>query len=481
MVLGEPNLFAYLALFLWVPVTLVAFSRLRPPMATMVCVLGGAMFLPEQLAVDPPLLPPMDKRSLTAVWALVGCLWKARDRIKTAKPLRGMDALFLLVLFGNVGTALTNGDPLVTGTVTRQGLTLYDAFAGGVKDLLSLYLPFLLGRAMLRTERDLRDLMRVLTICGIVYAALALIEIRLSPQLHRWFYGYHQAAFGMTIRFGGYRPTIFMLTGLAMAMFVLSTTIAAWTRWRAGELKRPWIPLFLTAVLVLCKSTGAIIYGLGVIPLIILIKKPRMWLASGLALMVLLFPLLRGTDVFPTDTLVEWAHHINEERALSLWFRFDQEDQLLERARERIYFGWGPYNRNRIFDPETGDDLSVTDGDWMIQVGERGVIGFIGLYGLLALSVLVAQRRLKEIRSHRARILLSGLGLLSALQTVDLLPNGLFHFLPFFFAGCVAGLSQGMANAARWERREAQRTRTARVGRMMRAAEHTAGLHSRTP
>lgn len=467
MVLGEPNLFAYLALFLWVPVTMVAFSRLRPPMATMVCVLGGAMFLPEQLAVDPPLLPPMDKRSLTAVWALVGCLWKARDRIRAARPLRGMDVLFLLVLVGNIGTALTNRDPLVTGMVTRQGLTLYDAFAGGVKDLLSLYLPFLLGRAMLRTERDLRDLMRVLTICGLVYAVLALVEIRLSPQLHRWLYGYHQMDFGMTLRFGGYRPMIFMLTGLAMAMYVLSTTLAAWARWRAGELEKPWIPLFLTAVLILCKSTGAIIYGIGVIPLMILTKKPRMWLASGLALLVLLFPLLRGLDVFPTDTLVEWAHHINEERALSLWFRFDQEDQLLARARERIYFGWGPYNRNRVFDPETGEDLSVTDGDWMIQVGERGVIGFFGLYGLLVLALLLAYGRLKEIRSHRARVLLAGLGLISALQTVDLLPNGLFHFLPFFFAGCVTGLSAGMANDARCQRRTARRASVVRGRRRL--------------
>lgn len=448
MLIGEPNVFAYLALFLWVPVTVVAFTRLRPPLATMVCVLSGVMLLPEKLAVDPPLLPPMDKLSITAVWAFLCCLWKARERIAAARPLRGLDALFLLVVIGNVGTALTNADPLVTGPVTRQGLTLYDAFAGSVKDVLSLYLPFLLGRAMLRTRRDLRDLMRVLAACGVVYASLALIEIRLSPQLHRWIYGYHQHDFSMTMRFGGYRPMIFMEHGLATAMFVLSTALAAWSRWRAGEAK-PWVAVYLTAVLVLCKSTGAIVYALFVVPVVALQTKPRMWLAALLALMVLLFPLLRGADVFPTDTLVEWAHNINEDRALSLWFRFDQEDQLLDRARERLAFGWGSYNRNRIFDPETGEDLSVTDGDWMIQVGTRGLVGFIGLYGILALSVVLAQRRLKRIPGRRDRLLLAGLALVSALQTVDLLPNGLFHFLPFFFAGAVAGLSDGLARARR--------------------------------
>lgn len=458
MILGEPNFFAYAALFLWVPVTLVLFTRLSPPMATMTSILGGLMFLPEGIAIDGPSLPPIDKLSMTGFCAFLGCLWKARDRLREARAFRGLDALFLVVVMGNVGTALTNADAIVTGSVVRQGLTLYDAFAGSVKDLLSLYLPFFLARAMLRTRRDLSDLIRLLVACGIVYSALALIEIRMSPQLHRWIYGYHQYDFSMTMRFGGYRPMIFMLTGLATSMFILSTTVAAWARWRAGEGK-PWVALSLTAILLLCKSAGAIIYGLAVIPVLVWAKKPRMWLPAGLAVMVLLFPVLRSFDVFPTDTLVELAGNINDERKLSLWFRFDQEDQLLARARERLIFGWGTYNRNRVFDPETGEDLSVTDGDWMIQLGSRGVVGFLGLYGALAISVLLAQRRLGRIRDRKSRVLLAGLGLISALATVDLLPNGLFHYLPFFFAGAVAGLSDGIARDADRDRKDARRRR----------------------
>lgn len=453
--IGEPNLLAYLALFLWVPVTLAAFTWLRPPMATMVSVLGGVMFLPELLSIDPPLLPPMDKLSLTSFWALLGCIWKAPERLKEAKPFRGIDAVFFLALAGNIGTALTNGDALVTGLVVRQGLTLYDAFALCVRDGLSLYLPFLLGRAMLRSSRDLADFMRVLVACGIVYALLALVEVRMSPQLHRWVYGYHQMDFSMSMRFGGYRPLVFMRHGLATAMFFVATAIAAWARWRAGEGK-PWTALFLSFVLVLCKSTGAIVYALAVVPIVALKNRPRMWLPAGLAVMVVFFPLLRGVDIFPTDALVEAAENINEERALSLWFRFDQEDQLLERARERLAFGWGTYNRNRVFDPVTGRDLSVTDGDWIIELGSRGLTGFVALYGMLALSILLARRRLSQIDDRRDRILLAALALISALSTVDLLPNGLFNDLPFFYAGAVAGLSEGIADACQRARRRAR-------------------------
>ncbi|MEQ8891231.1 MAG: hypothetical protein RID93_26505, partial [Sandaracinaceae bacterium] len=291
---------------------------------------------------------------------------------------------------------------------------------------------------------------------------------RLSPQLHNWLYGFHQMDFSMTMRFGGYRPMIFMLTGLATAMFILSTALAAAARWRAG-MSKPWATLWLSLILLLCKSTGAIIYGVFVIPLVAWVKKPRMWLPVGLALMVLFFPLLRGTDIFPTDTLVQWAHNISEERALSLWFRFDQEDQLLERARERMIFGWGTYSRNRVYHPETGEDLSITDGDWMIQFGTRGVVGFVGLYGLLVVAVIVAWRRLKRIPDRRERILLSALALISSLQTVDLLPNGLFHYLPFFFAGALAGLAEGLAQRADRERKRRRRERAA-MGREKRTS-----------
>ena len=443
---GNPNILAYLALFLWAPVTGWLFHKLSPARAAAWSIVGAVLFLPEVVAVDPPLLPPIDKTSMAAFWCLIGCIWKGRGRLQAARPFRGIDLFFVVVLLGNVATSLTNGDVLITGPVVRPPLGLYDSVALGIKDTLAVYLPFFIGRAMLRTREDLRMLTKLFVTAGVAYSFLALIEIRLSPQLHKWIYGFYQMDFSMTIRLGGYRPMIFMATGMAVAMFILGASLMAIARYRVGMAKG-YVPLFLIVVTAFCKSSGALVYGLVVWPLLFVVRRPKMWVPAFLATMVILYPALRAFDLFPADYLVEKAEAVNEERALSLWFRFDQEKQLLDRANERLWFGWGGYDRNRIFDTLTGEDLSVTDGDWAIQYGMRGVVGFAGLYCLLVVPILLLWRRLGRIRSLLDRRLLTALALFSSLLTVDLLPNGLFNCLPFFLAGAVHGLMSGIVKS----------------------------------
>ena len=59
---------------------------------------------------------------------------------------------------------------------------------------------------------------------------------------------------------------------------------------------------------------------------------------------------------------------------------------MLERASERILFGWGRFGRSRVYN-EYGSDISVTDGRWIITLGQFGVVGFMGEFGLLALAL----------------------------------------------------------------------------------------------
>ena len=46
----------------------------------------------------------------------------------------------------------------------------------------------------------------------------------------------------------------------------------------------------------------------------------------------------------------------------------------------------------------TGRDISITDGHWIITMGQFGIVGFIAEFGLLGFSVLRAAGSLKFAR-----------------------------------------------------------------------------------
>ncbi len=445
---GSPNPIAYLSFLLFGPIVWWAFSQTTPSRATAWTLVGGVAFLPEVLQFDPPVLPPFDKQTITSLVVFVVSAIRHPERYAASRPLRGYDLLFVTVSLGAVATVFTNPDPVVTGPIVRPGLAPYDAIAGTIKDALYIYFPFLVARTMFRSVGELRDFLEVLLKIAFIYSLVALFEIRFSPQTHRILYGYHAADFSMTMRFGGYRPSVFMISGLSVAMLLLSADFVAIVLVRTGVLLKRWLPWYLGVVLVLCKSTGALVYAAVLWPVLVYVKKPRFILPAAFALLVISFPILRGTDVFPTDELVEAAESINEERALSLWFRFFNEDQLLERARERMWFGWGGYDRNRVFHAETGEDLSITDGQWMIELGCRGAVGFGGLYLLLTWPILQTCRVGRRLKDMRVRQVVGVAALVASLNALELLPNGLFTFLPYVYSGVLAGIQPALRQLA---------------------------------
>jgi hypothetical protein len=109
------------------------------------------------------------------------------------------------------------------------------------------------------------------------------------------------------------------------------------------------------------------------------------------------------------------------------------EDSLLAHARERIWFGWGN-GRNRVFN-ETGENVSITDGYWIIILGIAGAVGFVVVFGALVWPVVWARRRLLVRGDQTDNTLLAGLALIVAWNAVDMIPNGLWSVTPFFLAG----------------------------------------------
>ena len=82
------------------------------------------------------------------------------------------------------------------------------------------------------------------------------------------------------------------------------------------------------------------------------------------------------------------------------------------------------------------------------------MVGFIGLFGMLLGPVFSALSRLKRIAGSQERVLVSGMSLVTALNVLDLLPNGLYSALPLFYAGALAGVSRGLSLAPRYDERE---------------------------
>jgi len=445
-----PGPVAYLALLLWMPVSLTLFALMRATTAAYAGLLIAALFLPERVAFDAPLIPPLNKYTLSALCALVGVAIKDRRLLLSAKPGRGTEVLGLIAVIGMLGTAQTNRDVLSVADMTVPGMTTYDAVSAAIQVLLDLVIPFYLGRALFRSKADLRTLLSGLVLAGLAYVPLILIELRLSPQLHTWVYGYFQHSWAQTLRGDGYRPIVFMAHGLALAMFVLSSAVAAWSLKRAklstGALPASIGAWILFGTLAALHSLGALVYGLATIPLVWFASAARQArIATLLAALVLAYPLLRSTDTFPTHRLTDWAAQVSRERAGSLQYRFDHEDGLLEKARKRPWFGWGLWGRNRVFDKH-GRDVSTTDGAWIIVLGSTGVVGFIAHFGMLVVPVFVARRQIARVRDRQAKVMLAGLSLVVALSAVDLLPNGAFSHLPVFLAGALIGLAKGLVS-----------------------------------
>jgi hypothetical protein len=419
----------------------------------------SALFLPERLAFNAPLLPILDKTTLPALCMIIGVFFTARDRIQQARPGRGIDLLILLMMLGSIGTTLTNDDPLVFGDQIVPGIPENEVVSGTLGLVLGPLVPFFIGRTLFRRSEDAHDLLRAFAIAGLIYVPLILLETRLSPQLHNWVYGFHAHSFVQTKRWGGYRPTVFLTHGLCVALLMLGSAVSALAlqkaRLRLFNAVSRGASVILAIFIPIMKSAGVLVYWLFTLPLILFAKaRTQTRVAVLLAGLSVAYPMLRSTDLFPADYLVDTAARFSQDRAASLLFRLENEELLYKKAMERPIFGWGGWRRSHVYN-EYGKVVSVSDGKWVVQLGCYGLIGFLTYFGLLTIPIFQAHRNLKRL-SPPNQTVLGALALLAACYAIDMLPNSGFAQIPMLLAGAVAGLSQGLANersAARFDPR----------------------------
>lgn len=443
-----PNTVAYIVFFAWPLAAILMFAAQPPARALAGAVIVGYLLLPEQVAVNFPMIPTIDKVmmiNLTAAAVTALALRRQRqiagqDGVQPRGRLFGV--LIALTLATPFVTVLTNGDPVIAGPTYIPGLRLYDSVSLMMSAAIAI-VPFVLGMRVLGTAEAHTEFLRVLVVAACAYACLALFEVRMSPQLSSWIYGFFPHSFAQHIRSGNFRPVVFLSHGLILGIFLCMAVLGACTLWRQTLREKaqaaPWLAAmaWLAVTLVLSSNLGATAVALLFAP-VILFTPPRQQVlfATILAGIVLTYPLLRGAGLVPTSTILALSQSVNEERAGSLKYRLDNEDALLERANEKPFAGWGSWGRNRIYDPQTGRDLSVTDGIWVITIGSYGWFGYLAQFGLLTVPLLLLQRRQgAEIAPATA-----GLAVLMAAALTDLIPNASLSPVSWIITGALAGL-----------------------------------------
>ena len=433
------------ALLAWLPMVYAIFSRIRPYQAAAICFTLGWMFLP---VAGIPLkgLPDFTKVSATCVGIFIAAWTFDRDRFSNFRP-QLIDIPMTLWCLAPLFASLTNG------------LGAYDGFAAALHQTFKWGLPYLVGRIYFTGIREITFLCSTVFVGGLLYIPFCLEEIVMSPQLHRILYGFHQHSFAQTIRGGGYRPMVFMDHGLMVAMWMVSASLIGLWLWKAEVLQErigeiPLIGLFLKLIPVkllvaaqlfttmLLKSSGALF--LMAMGLLVLVLSTRFKTSLLLWLLICIPPVYmtaRTTGWWSGENLTAIiSEKFSDERAQSLQFRFDNEKILIDKALDGGFFGWGGWGRSRVFNDD-GEDISVTDGLWIIYFGTTGIFGLSMLTLQILLPVLLLLYRTipSQWRTpHYAPV--AAMSILLSLYMVDNLLNAMTNPVFMLFNGALCAL-----------------------------------------
>jgi hypothetical protein len=376
---------ASLMLFGWPVAALLLFMVMRPRRAVIATILLAWLFLPIAWYKLPG-LPAYTKMIAAILSALLGVAVFDTRRLLAFRPG-----------WADLPMGLWCISPLFSSLSNDLGI--HDGFTSLFYQTFTFGVPYLLGRIYLTDLLGMYELAMGIFLGGLIYMPLCLLEIRLSPQLHTWVYGFHQHVFEQSLRWGGYRPTVFMDHGLMVGMWMSMATVSGFWLWFSGTTRSLFgisilwflVPLAITTIL--CKSFGALVLlmvGIGV--LIATRNTASRAFLIALAIAPVLYIALRLPGIWSGGDLTELVSNVAPTRAASLQFRLENEDRLLERAQLRPLFGWGGWGRARVRDAQ-GRDISVTDGLWIIALGNTGFFGLASLTGSVLVSLGGLMRR----------------------------------------------------------------------------------------
>lgn len=374
------NALSSLIMYGWLPLVLLIFAQFPAQRAVVIGFIGAWLFLPL-VSFKFPGIPEYNKMAATSYGILIGTLMYDPWRIQSFK-FKWIDIPMFVWSVCPFLSSMTNN------------LGVYDGFSASFGQAVTWGFPYFVGRIYLNTLSGLRQLALGIFYGGVIYIPFCLYEVRMSINLHGRIYGviHPASSFIMSIRYGGYRPSIFMESGLMLGVYMMSATLIGIVLWRTRIVKSIvglpmslWV-LLLLITFVLVKATGA--YNLLAFGILILFVAK--WFRTSLMLWVIVAAIcgylsLGVTGQFPRQEIISTLSSIYDaERLQSLDYRYGMEEILGDKARQQIVFGWGGFGRNRVTD-ETGRDITVTDSLWIIVFGVNGLVGLISLMSALLL------------------------------------------------------------------------------------------------
>jgi hypothetical protein len=363
----------------WILAVLYIFQRFPPQRALIVSFIVAWDFLPmAEIPMSP--FPPYTKMAATCYGILLATFIYDAGRFGSFKP-SWLDLPMLIWCLCPLASQFTNGGSPISPTFNQ---------------IVTWGIPYFLGRIYLNNLEGLRQLAIGIFAGGAAYMPLCLIENVKGPVLHQMVYRFNSFNdWSQARRYGGWRPVVFMQHGLMVGMWMMAAALIGIWLWQTGVIKKLWIvpvkplAIMLTISFVLCLSTGAYIYM--VLGLVFLFAAK--WLRTAFPVLLLIgsmsFYLYVGaTGSFSSDQIIASLSQVfPEDRIGSLKFRFDNEEILGQKARQKMLFGWGDSGGNRVYDSQ-GRDVSTTDSLWIIAFGWNGIVGLTSLMASLLLPVV---------------------------------------------------------------------------------------------
>lgn len=447
------SLIAQGALILWPVVALVLFMVLPVGRAVIWTILAGYLLLPIGVSFDLPGVPAMDKSSIPNLVAVMLAPLFARSGTFQWPRSPVVKLLMLAWVVVPIGTMLNNGAPLIVGLSVRPGLGWWEALSLAIGNALEI-VPFLLGAALLAHEQGHRDIVKAVVLAALVYSLPVLAEIRLSPFIQAKIYGVGSVDFFLQqIRGNGFRAMVLLGHGLLVSTFLAMAVLGALGLWKARlrlmGLPAVLIAAYLVVVLLLNKTMGATLLVLVLAPALLFIRQRTLLaLIFLIGAVVATYPLARGANLLPLQSIIDAAGQVSPARAESFEFRVRNETLLLNRAAEKPIFGWGSYGRNRVIVEQSWGqgftDIAVTDGTWIIVAGIFGWAGYLACFGLLCYPFL------RGFRLRRGTLPVITLALLTMhlLNVLDLIPNSSLRPLTWLIAGALANMTRQSLRAA---------------------------------